>query len=53
MRNILYSFVIIGLLFSCGPKEKPVETTAVSSGLTEATFAEKIKGKQLKIEVSK
>ena len=49
MRNILYSFVIIGLLFSCGPKEKPVETTAVSSGLTEATFAEKIKGKPMVI----
>jgi thioredoxin len=49
MRNILYSFVIIGLLFSCGSKEKPVETTAVSSGLTEATFAEKIKGKPMVI----
>ncbi|MCX6193810.1 MAG: thioredoxin family protein [Cytophagales bacterium] len=49
MRNILYSFVIVGLLFSCGPKEKPVETTAVSSGLTEATFAEKIKGKPMVI----
>ena len=55
MRNILYSFVIIGLLFSCGSKEKPVETTAnqespvVSAGLTEATFAEKIKGKPMVI----
>ena len=55
MRNILYSFVIIGLLFSCGSKEKPVETTAnqespvVSAGLTEATFADKIKGKPMVI----
>ena len=55
MRNVLYSFVIVGLLFSCGSKEKPVETTTnqespiVSAGLTEASFAEKIKGKPMVI----
>jgi len=55
MRNILYSFLVIGLLFSCGSKEKPEETSAnqetsvVSAGLTEASFAEKIKGKPMVI----
>ena len=55
MRNVLYTFLVIGLLFSCGSKEKPAETTAnqaspvVSAGLTEATFAEKIKGKPMVI----
>ena len=55
MRNVLYSFVVIGLLFSCGPKEKTQETDAnqetiaASSGLTEATFADKIKGKPMVI----
>ena len=55
MRNVLYSFVIVGLLFSCGSKEKQVETTTnqespvVSAGLTEASFAEKIKGKPMVI----
>ncbi len=55
MRNVLYSFVIFGLLFSCGSKEKTVETSAsqaspvASASLTEATFAEKIKGKPMVI----
>ena len=55
MRNILYSFLVIGLLFSCSSKEKPEETSAnqespvVSAGLTEASFAEKIKGKPMVI----
>jgi thioredoxin len=55
MRNILYLFLVIGLLFSCGSKEKPEETSAnqeshaVSAGLTEASFAEKIKGKPMVI----
>ena len=55
MRNIVYTYLFVGLLFSCGSKEKPVETSAsqestvVSSGLTEATFAEKIKGKPMVI----
>ena len=55
MRNVLYTFLVIGLLFSCGSKEKPAETTAnqappvASGGLTEATFAEKIKGKPMVI----
>ena len=55
MRNILYTFLVIGLLFSCGSKEKPAETTenqaspVASAGLTEATFAKKIKGKPMVI----
>jgi len=55
MRNVLYTFLVIGLLFSCGSKEKPAETTenqaspVASAGLTEATFAEKIKGKPMVI----
>ncbi len=55
MRNVLYTFLVLGLLFSCGSKEKPAETTAnqaspvASGGLTEATFAEKIKGKPMVI----
>ena len=55
MRNVLYSFLVIGLLFSCSSKEKAEATTenqespVVSAGLTEATFAEKIKGKPMVI----
>jgi thioredoxin len=55
MRNILYSFLVIGLLFSCASKKTPEETSAnqvppaVSAGLTETTFAEKIKGKPMVI----
>lgn len=55
MRNVLYSLLVIGLLFSCSSKEKPEETSAnqespaVLAGLTEATFAEKIKGKPMVI----
>lgn len=55
MRNIVYKYLLVGLLFSCGSQEKPAETTAnqaspiVSAGLTEATFAEKIKGKPMVI----
>jgi thioredoxin len=55
MKKALYSILLAGLLFSCGTKEKQQEaesnpTTANNSaGLTEASFAEKIKGKPMVI----
>jgi thioredoxin len=55
MKNVLYSIFLAGLLFSCGTKEKQQETesnptaTPISTGLTEASFAEKIKGKPMVI----
>ncbi len=55
MKKVLYSIFIASLLFSCGSKEKPEETSAnqetpvVSAGLTEASFTEKIKGKPMVI----
>jgi thioredoxin 1 len=48
MKKVLYSIFFAGLLFSCGPNKIQQNETnpesAVTSGLTEASFAEKIKG---------
>jgi thioredoxin len=55
MKKVLYSIFLAGLLFSCGTKEKQQEaesnpiTSSVSTGLTEASFVEKIKGKPMVI----
>jgi thioredoxin 1 len=55
MKKALYSIFLAGLLFSCGTKEKQQEaesnstTASASAGLTEASFAEKIKGKPMVI----
>jgi thioredoxin len=55
MKKALYSILLAGLLFSCGTQEKQQEaesnptTGNASAGLTEASFAEKIKGKPMVI----